>query len=63
MGNIHHANAKTTARIRQEIQESDEMIAQLCARFSLNPKTVSYWRHAGRVTDKKAARAGRAPRF
>ena len=54
MGNIHHANAKTTARIRQEIQESDETIAQLSARFSLNPKTVSYWRHAGRVTDKKS---------
>lgn len=54
MGNIHHANATTTARIRKEIQVSDETVAQLSARFSLNPKTVLYWRHAGRVTDKKS---------
>jgi len=54
MGSIHHANAKTTARIRKEIQDSDETIAALAQRLSLNPKTVSYWRHAGRVTDKKS---------
>ena len=54
MGGIHHANAKTTARIRKEIQDSDETIAQLSERLSLNPKTVLYWKHAGRVTDKKS---------
>ncbi len=29
MGNLHHANAKTTVRIRAEIQNSDETIAAL----------------------------------
>ena len=54
MGNIYHANAKTTIRIRKEIQTSKETITQLAQRLSLNPKTVSYWKHAGRVTDKKS---------
>jgi len=54
MGNIHHANAKTTVRIREEIQKSSETIAKLAERLSLNPKTVLYWKHAGRVTDKKS---------
>ncbi len=40
MGNIYHANAKTTTRIRKEIQTSQETIAQLAERLSLNPKTV-----------------------
>ena len=54
MGSIHHANAKTTARIRKEIQDSKETITQLAERFSINHKTVLYWKHAGRVTDKKS---------
>lgn len=52
MGNLYHANAKTTARIRQEIQDSEETLAQLARRLSLNPKTVRYWKQANRVTDK-----------
>ena len=52
MGNIYHAKAKTTIRIRKEIQASKETITQLAKRLSLNPKTVLYWKHAGRVTDK-----------
>ena len=51
MGSIHHANAKTTARVRQEIQESEKSIAALAQRCSLNPKTVAKWRKAGRTTD------------
>jgi len=54
MGNIQHANAKTTPRIRKEIQESKESIAKLAARLSLNPKTVAKWKNAGRITDKKS---------
>jgi len=54
MGNIYHANAKTRVRIRKEIQDSKETISQLALRFSLNPKTVMYWKNAGRVTDKKS---------
>ena len=41
MGNIQHANAKITPRIRKEIQESKETIAELAVRLSLNPKTVT----------------------
>ena len=40
MGRIHHANAKTTARVRKEIQASSETVAALSERFSPNPKTV-----------------------
>jgi len=53
MGNIQHANAKTTPRIRKEIQESEETISELAIRLSLNPKTVTKWKNAGRTTDKK----------
>lgn len=54
MGNIQHANAKTTPRVRQEIQESSETISELAARLSLNPKTISKWKNAGRTRDKKS---------
>jgi transposase-like protein len=54
MGSIHHANAKTTAKVRKEIQESSESIAALAKRLSLNPKTVQKWRKAGRVTDARS---------
>ena len=54
MGNLHHANAKTTARVREEIQNSKESVASLAARLSINPKTVLKWRHAGRINDNKS---------
>ena len=54
MGNIQHANAKTTPRIRKEIQESEETISELAVRLSLNPKTVTKWKNVGRTTDKKS---------
>ncbi len=54
MGNLYHANAKTTARIRKEIQDPPETIARLAHRLSLNPKTVRYWKQANRVTDKRS---------
>jgi transposase len=54
MGNIQHANAKTTPRIRKEIQESEETISELASRLSLNPKTVTKWKKAGRTEDKKS---------
>lgn len=46
MGSVHHANAKTTVRVRKEIQESKESIAKLAKRYNLNPKTVAKWRKA-----------------
>ncbi len=54
MGHISHANAKTTPRIRKEIQESNETIAVLAKRLSLNPKTVAKWKKADRVNDNKS---------
>ena len=48
---ILHANAKTTPRIRKEIQESKESINALAKKYNLNPKTVSKWKSAGRITD------------
>ena len=54
MGDIQHANAKTTPRIRKEIQESNETIAELAARLSLNPKTVTKRKNAEGITDKKS---------
>lgn len=54
MGHLYHANAKTTARIRKEIQDSSETIARLAHRLSLNPKTILYWKQANRVTDKRS---------
>jgi hypothetical protein len=54
MADIHHANARTTRRIRKEIQESTESIAKLAVRYNLNPKTVHKWRRAGRLEDAKS---------
>jgi hypothetical protein len=54
MGNIHHANAKTTVRIREEIQKSQESIAKLAIRYNLNPKTVSKWRKSEGCADKRS---------
>ncbi len=54
MGYIHHANARTTARIRQEIQNSSESLAALAGRYGINHKTVLRWKHADGVEDKKS---------
>ncbi|MBL8639922.1 MAG: hypothetical protein JNK24_06155 [Alphaproteobacteria bacterium] len=54
MANIYHANARTTSRVRQEIQDSQESIAALAARLNLNPKTIIKWKHAGRTSDAKS---------
>lgn len=54
MGSILHANAKTTPKIRKEIQESEESIAKIAERYNLNPKTVVKWRKSSEVEDKKS---------
>ena len=54
MGSIHHANAKTTVRVRQEIQDSKKSIIALSKQYSLNPKTIMKWKKAGRVVDAKS---------
>ncbi len=54
MGNILHGGAKTTPKIRKEIQDSNKSIAALARQYHLNPKTVSYWKHADTTADKKS---------
>ncbi len=54
MGSILHANAKTTPRIRKEIQDSNETLKALAKRFSLNVKTVAKWKKLTRTTDLKS---------
>ncbi len=54
MESIYHQNATTTHRIRKEIQDSEESIAALAKRISLNPKTVTKWRARDTTADKKS---------
>lgn len=54
MGSILHANAKTTPRIREEIQNSQESILALAERYKLNPKTIIKWKNADSLEDKKS---------
>ncbi len=51
MGSLLHANAKTTPRIRKEIQKSMESAAILAKHYNLNIKTVYKWKKAARVED------------
>jgi transposase InsO family protein len=52
MGQILHPRARTTAEIRRYIQESNESLLKLAARFGINPKTVAKWRRRTTVTDE-----------
>lgn len=44
MGQVLHANARTTEAIRREIRNSKESIAKASKRFNVNPKTIIKWR-------------------
>lgn len=44
MGQVLHANARTTEAIRREIRNSEESIAKAAAKFNVNPKTIIKWR-------------------
>jgi len=44
MGQILHANARTTEAVRREIRNSEESIAKAAKRFNVNPKTILKWR-------------------
>ncbi|NYT28097.1 MAG: hypothetical protein H0A76_09565 [Candidatus Thiodubiliella endoseptemdiera] len=45
MGNILHANAKTTPQIRTKIQNATVSIAILAEHYKLNPKTIIRWKN------------------
>ena len=60
MGSVLHGSARTTPRIRAELQASQESSRALAARYSLNPKTVRKWR--GRTTTADAPMGPKAPK-
>jgi len=51
MGAGLHGSARTTPRVRAELQASQEATRALAARYGLNPKTVAKWRGRTTVTD------------
>ena len=52
MGQILHARAKTTHRIREEIQNSQESIRKLASKHNINFKTVLKWKNRDSVEDR-----------
>jgi transposase InsO family protein len=51
MGQIRHGSATTTEAIRRAIQNSEESLRALSARYGINQKTVAKWRKRTSVTD------------
>ena len=51
MGQILHGSATTTEAIRRAIQNSEESLMALSARYGINQKTVAKWRHRTSVAD------------
>lgn len=51
MGQVLHANARTTEAIRREIRDSKESIAKAASRFNVNPKTIIKWRKRENTKD------------
>jgi transposase InsO family protein len=60
MVQILHKRASTTERIRIEIQQSEESLAVLAARYHINIKTVAKWRRRDHSID--APMGAKAPR-
>ena len=54
MGHILHSNAKTTIRIRKEIQDSKQSVIKLAKKYNLNPKTIQKWKHRDSLEDIKS---------
>ena len=46
-----HGSARTTPRVRAELQRSQEATRSLAARYGLNPKTVAKWRKRTTTAD------------
>jgi transposase InsO family protein len=47
-----HGSARTTPRVRAELQRSQEATGALAARYGLNPKTVAKWRRRATTADR-----------
>src|SRR5215213_9634827 len=46
-----HGSARTTPRVRAELQRSREATRRLAARYGPNPETVAEWRRRGSTAD------------
>lgn len=51
MGQLLHGSARTTEATRRAIQNSQESLRALAARYGINPKTVAKWRNRKSVSD------------
>src|SRR3712207_28187 len=47
-----HGSARTTPRVRAELQAAQEVTRALAARYGLNPKTVAKWRRRTTTADR-----------
>src|SRR5215212_4451320 len=52
MAGVLHGSARTTPRVRAELQASQEATRVLAARHGLNPKTVAKWRKRTTTADQ-----------
>ena len=48
-----HGSARTTPRVRAELQAAQEATRGLAARYGLNPKTVAEWRRRTSTADAR----------
>ena len=44
MASVLHGSARTTPRVRAELQASKESTRTLALRYGVNPKTVAKWK-------------------
>ena len=51
MGQVLHGSATTTEAIRRAIQNSQESLRALCARYGISQMTVAKWKNRPSVTD------------
>src|SRR3954454_7105929 len=52
LAGVLHSSARTTPRIRAELQASQEATRVLAVRYGLNPKTVTKWRQRTTTADQ-----------
>ncbi len=51
MGQVLHGSATTTEAVRRAIQNSQESLRALAARYRVNPKTILKWKMRSTVSD------------
>jgi transposase-like protein len=51
MGQVLHANARTTEAVRREIRNSEESLIKLSKKYGVNPKTIQKWKKRDDASD------------